>query len=59
MKNLEMYGVQEMDAREMKEIDGGWGPVIWFLLGVLASEVLDREAIEDFKEGYNDFKIIY
>ena len=34
MKTLEMnnYGVQEMNANEMKEVDGG--SVILFLLGV-------------------------
>ena len=24
MKNMEMYGVQEMDAEELKKANGGW-----------------------------------
>jgi lactobin A/cerein 7B family class IIb bacteriocin len=28
MKNLELMGVQEMDAVEMKNVDGGIAPII-------------------------------
>jgi len=28
MKNLEKYGVQEMDDKEMKDVDGGVWPLV-------------------------------
>ncbi len=52
---LENLGVQELDAREMKETDGGH-PLLWLLAGVIVSELLDREAPADFMEGWNDAK---
>lgn len=33
MKNLETMGVQEMNALEMSEIDGGF--VIWVAIGMI------------------------
>ena len=39
MKNLENYGVVEMDAKEMKQIQGGgfFGALLGFLVGAVAS----------------------
>jgi hypothetical protein len=53
MKNLENYGVLEMDAIEIRETDGGG----WFLVVLaefLVASIYDYdEAIAGFKEGYN------
>jgi hypothetical protein len=55
MKQLSLnnLGVQELDAREMVETDGGAGPLIWFIFGLLVSEALDTDAPSDFWDGYN------
>lgn len=45
MKKLEMYGVQEMNAKEMKETDGGG----WF--GILAGAVIIALTLEVMFEG--------
>jgi len=41
MKTLDLnaYGVQEMNAVEMKETDGGLGPVPAFLIGAVVGGV--------------------
>ncbi|MDD2279270.1 MAG: hypothetical protein PHD06_01445 [Bacteroidales bacterium] len=55
--SLENFGVQELDARERVEVDGGViVPLLWFLAGVIVTELLDREAPADFMEGWNDAK---
>lgn len=51
--NLNNYGVQEMNAEEMRETDGGLASIVWLIIGVIVSECLDRNAANDFKEGYN------
>jgi len=55
MKNLENYGVQEMNAEEIRETDGG---SIWVVLGVIASVIAIGAAIdaaaEEFIEGWNN-----
>jgi len=51
--NLNMYGVQEMNAEEMGKLDGGIANIIWFIIGVIASECLDRNAGSDFQDGYH------
>lgn len=37
MKNLENYGFQELNAKEIRETDGGFLPLVivvaWYLLG--------------------------
>jgi len=36
-KNLENYGVQELNAKEIKEVDGGFSPVWeWFVDEIIA-----------------------
>ena len=53
MKNLNLnaYGVQEMNAVEMQETDGGH-PVAWLVLGILLNIAIDLDAAaEDFEAG--------
>ena len=38
MKNLEMYGVQEMNAIELKNTDGGW--LIPFIVGAIVGGLI-------------------
>ncbi len=49
--NLNTLGVQEMNANEMQTTDGGIWPI---LVGVLISELLDRDSPSDFAEGFAD-----
>ncbi len=57
MKNLILndFGVQEMNAEEMRETDGGkfWGPL--FLGAFVAELIFDgpKQCWEDFKAGFN------
>ena len=51
MKNLENYGVLEMDAREMNEVDGGLTGLEF--LGAAAAVVAIGYAIDDFVAGWN------
>jgi hypothetical protein len=55
MKNLELngLGVQEMNATEMREVDGGW---FWvgLALGLILGELNDRNSGSDFREGFKD-----
>jgi len=39
MKNLESYGVQEMNAKEMKNVDGGAYPWIRVIAKLMAAGV--------------------
>ena len=45
----------ELNAQELEEVNGGH-PLLWFLLGVIVTEALDRNAPNDFWEGWNDAK---
>jgi len=54
--NLENLGVQELDAKEMKEIDGGfWGVVLPIVASyILLEAALNPKAhIQAFKDGWN------
>lgn len=48
MKNLENYGVLEMDAKEIRDIDGGW------LLAAIGLYLL-YETLENPVSSYNAF----
>lgn len=41
MKNLQNYGVQEMNAKEIRNTDGGFLPLVlvlaWYLLGPMGT----------------------
>jgi hypothetical protein len=50
MKNLENYGVQEMNAKEIQEIDGGsW----WRVLGPIATAAWVIDEVLDFVDEMN------
>ena len=55
MKNLDLnkYGVKEMNAGEMRENNGGYGNVVWFILGAIYSELNDPNSWNDMKNGYH------
>jgi hypothetical protein len=58
MKNLENYGIQEMDAKEIREVDGGTG-TSWFWQAAVATFVYNVFADWDdnvaaFHEGRGD-----
>ena len=58
MKKLDLnkYGVQEMNAVEMRETDGGWVRIATFVLWALAWELVTEgidKCVADFKAGYN------
>ncbi len=53
MKNLENYGVLEMDATEIREIDGGVVWYVWVAAAVAADIVMNPvSAWESLKEGF-------
>ena len=57
MNNLEELGVQELNAAEMKKINGGiWGALAW-VVSTLAIASLDSP--DDFKEGYESVRKNY
>lgn len=56
---LKMPSVMKLGKRELKCIEGGINPWWWVAVGVVISEALDRNADNDFWEGYNDFRIDY
>jgi len=39
MENLENYGVQELNAQEMKKIEGGWIQILRAAAKILAASV--------------------
>jgi len=51
MKQLEQLGVQEMDAVEVKDVNGGVWPVVWVLLGMALAQDLDNLA-DAYNKGY-------
>ncbi len=56
MKNLNLnaYGVSEMSSVETQNANGGW---LWgVVIGIIISELLDRNAASDFVDGYNAAK---
>jgi lactobin A/cerein 7B family class IIb bacteriocin len=53
--NLATYGVEELDEMEIKETNGGLASIVWLLIGIAISELLDRGAAGDFCDGYNAF----
>jgi hypothetical protein len=55
MKNFDLnsMGVQEMDPREMQEIDGGWLVALIFGYIFLEACLNPQAHINSFKEGWN------
>lgn len=52
--NLEDLGVQELNAQDVKENDGGWGPVLWLIW-----EMIDPGNAGDAKAGEDFAKSLY
>ncbi|WP_321295588.1 class IIb bacteriocin, lactobin A/cerein 7B family [Marinifilum fragile] len=54
MKNLEEFGVQEMNTKEIQEIDGG----IWPILGAIAAVIAVGAAVDavlgEYQHGWNN-----
>lgn len=42
MEKLELMGVQELDTKEAKSIDGGVGPLFWIGVGIALYAVYDH-----------------
>jgi lactobin A/cerein 7B family class IIb bacteriocin len=53
MKNSEFM---ELDAQELKGVNGGGVFVAGIIIGVLIAEMLDRNAGSDFEEGRQAFR---
>jgi len=53
MKNLENYGVQTLDVKELREVEGGNWFVVALVEFIVASIYDYDEAIAAFKDGYN------
>lgn len=57
MKNLENFGVQELDAKEIRETEGGWlDRAVWGAVAlVLAALNTDWDAAgADYSSGFKD-----
>ncbi len=54
MKNLENYGVLELNAKEIKETDGGfWGTLVGALLAYAIIDAVENQ--DDFWDGVEYF----
>lgn len=51
MKNLENYGVLQLDTKEMREIEGGFWPAI--IVGALIGALLTQD-LNDLAQAFND-----
>lgn len=57
MKNLKDSALMwEMNVNEMQEMNGGLPGLVWLAIGILVSEALDRNAGNDFMDGWNAAK---
>ena len=57
MKNFKENAlVQKMNLDEMKEVNGGFPELVFLVIGILVTEALDRNAGNDFMDGWNDAK---
>ena len=48
--------MQEMNLNEMREVSGGSLELVFLVIGILVTESLDRNAGNDFMDGWNDAK---
>ena len=55
MKNLVNYGVQELNAKEIIETDGGFFATLGLVGAVLAISVAYLEAVDKFYETGKEF----
>ena len=53
--DLNAYGVVEMDADQLHEIDGGAMAAVWWFVGALAYDILSNwsDSAASFQNGYN------
>ena len=57
MKSLENNVLmQEMNLNEIQDMNGGIPGLVWLAIDVLVSEALDRNAGNDFMDGWNAAK---
>ena len=57
MKNFKENAlVQKMNLDEMREVSGGSLELVFLVIGILVTEALDRNAGNDFMDGWNDAK---
>jgi len=49
-KRIEM---QDLTLDEMKKVNGGLANLVWFAIGLIVAECLDRNAGKDFSDGWN------
>ncbi len=54
MNTLEMrnLGVQELDSKEMVEVDGGALPAWWVAVGIILTATAAIDAVIDFSSGF-------
>ena len=45
--------MQEMNLNEMREVSGGSLELVFLVIGILVTEALDRNAGNDFMDGWN------
>lgn len=50
MKNLENYGVQEMNTKEIEEVNGGFFGTLALAVSVVAAATAYVEAVDTFYE---------
>tara|TARA_B110000238_G_scaffold180324_1_gene204264 strand:- start:1420 stop:1593 length:174 start_codon:yes stop_codon:yes gene_type:complete len=56
MKNLEKFGVHELNNQELIQIDGGSWRFIWKALEKIATALEIGDAIDEFAAGWNSVK---
>jgi hypothetical protein len=56
MKNLQNYGVHELNNQELIQIDGGSWRFIWKALEKIATALEIGDAIDEFAAGWNSVK---
>ena len=56
MEKLEKYGVQEMNAVEMREVDGGFWPALLKAAEVVLVLIGVAEVINEFNYGWKSVK---
>ena len=45
--------MKELNEVELREVEGGFGSLAWFILGIIVAELLDRNSRKDFNEGFD------
>ena len=56
MKDLKIKGVEALDAKELRKVEGGIAPWVVFVGGALLGWALSQDIdamVDSFNEGYN------